>query len=242
MTEEDTFYDKLARSDVGNRGDPVVDINTWIGQPWEFQPWESAKAFAAFSIYLNMSAKTRNLADAFRIGTGKDKTHKATGHYIRWYQRNQWRKRARAWDTYRAQQEREVELEEVRKEAKFRSQAFGTLMRAAMTIVSKSELQKLEMERARSMLGLVTSFMAVGAGGQRLELGQPQQDVNVNLTNNPNHGEITLETLANIAAKGPGLFRFPPELDVEAYDAMLEGPVSGRNGDTDDGDDSSDGA
>jgi hypothetical protein len=81
--------------------------------PWEKQPFESAKAYAAARAYFGLGP-ARSVAAAGRISQGlpegpreKGKAAVASGHLNRWAATFRWVDRAAAWDAHC----REIELE-----------------------------------------------------------------------------------------------------------------------------------
>jgi len=78
-------------------------------QPWERQPGETAKAFAAFRVYRSLDTSKRSLeAVAAKARTGPKTGHGIPGYIKDWSVGNNWVKRAAAYDDH---------LDEVRRRA-----------------------------------------------------------------------------------------------------------------------------
>lgn len=77
-------------------------------QPWERQKDESAQAFAAFLVYLNLGAERSHQAVSQQCG-------KSISLIGRWSRSNDWVERCRAWDNYLQREAKKVAVEEIRK-------------------------------------------------------------------------------------------------------------------------------
>jgi hypothetical protein len=86
---------------------------------WEQLEGESAKAFKAFVCYLEMPAKTRSVIAAYLAYSGRREAKnklKTPGFFNDWASKNQWRKRAKAFDEHQLN-ERLAGVADVRKKA-----------------------------------------------------------------------------------------------------------------------------
>ena len=73
--------------------------------PDERQPWETAKAYEAFKIYLDMGASRSTRKVAQKLG-------KSGALISRWSSENSWLERARRYDNDFAKKAREKEVED----------------------------------------------------------------------------------------------------------------------------------
>jgi hypothetical protein len=64
--------------------------------PWDRQPNESSKAFAAFCLYLDLGPQ-RSVAKAYRLHTGR-KQAAVSGTWNLWRSKYRWKNRAQAFD------------------------------------------------------------------------------------------------------------------------------------------------
>lgn len=87
-------------------------------KPWDRRPDESAKAYKAFCIYLEMGPKARSIDAAGCEYQGHQKGIKrASGFIRRWASQFDWPKRAAAWDAHQLAEHRarwKDELDRVR--------------------------------------------------------------------------------------------------------------------------------
>jgi hypothetical protein len=65
--------------------------------PWQRQPGESTKAFAAFCLYRDLGPG-RSVVGAYRQRTGKESARQADGRWNDWARRWHWPARAATWD------------------------------------------------------------------------------------------------------------------------------------------------
>lgn len=77
-------------------------------QPWERQKGESAQAFEAFSLYLEMGAERNIRAVAQEL-------HKSYTIIARWSRTNNWVERCRAWDNHLQREAKKAAVAEIRK-------------------------------------------------------------------------------------------------------------------------------
>jgi hypothetical protein len=88
-------------------------------QPWDRQPGEGAKAFAAFAIYRDLPPAERSVdAVARRLGPKQQQSsgnRAAKRHHFGWSRRWQWVERAAAHDAHQDVQRRESLAEAIRK-------------------------------------------------------------------------------------------------------------------------------
>jgi hypothetical protein len=80
--------------------------------PWERQPGDTDRSYAAFCAYRDMgpARSLDKLGDRWRSRTKGGNTG-ATTHLEVWSRDGRWVARARAWDNFKAEEARRVELE-----------------------------------------------------------------------------------------------------------------------------------
>lgn len=76
-------------------------------QPWERQKSESAQAFEAFSIYLNLGTERSIRAVSHELGKSKTLID-------RWSRNNNWVERCRAWDNHLQREAKKAAVAELR--------------------------------------------------------------------------------------------------------------------------------
>lgn len=81
--------------------------NRKIEQPWERQKSESAQAFEAFSIYLNLGTERSIRAVSQELGKSKTLID-------RWSRTNSWVERCRAWDNHLQREAKKAAVAELR--------------------------------------------------------------------------------------------------------------------------------
>jgi hypothetical protein len=67
--------------------------------PYEHQPGETAKAFAAFVVFRDLGPE-RSVLKAYRQKTGKKQAKQATGVWNGWATTHNWHSRAAAWERW----------------------------------------------------------------------------------------------------------------------------------------------
>lgn len=106
---------------------------------YDKQEAESGRAFAAFTTYRDIGAN-RSLNGAYRCQTGVGKgAGRASGQWVDWYDKHDWKRRAEAWDGAQDKQRRQEQAETHRQEL----EAYRGLV----------------IERARKMAGASTSLL-----------------------------------------------------------------------------------
>lgn len=148
-------------------------------KPWEQQPGENLRAYAAFQVYLNMPPENRSLLGSFRLFKGKAGARTVPGLYSRWSDKWSWEVRAAFWDKFRDDTAKEAELKKLRELGEQRANAYMAVMRTGLTLLQKAELQNLKPDEARAFLALVPQLVDIGARGNRLEIGESERNVAV---------------------------------------------------------------
>ena len=145
---------------------------------WNILPGESLRAFAAFSVYLNLGPE-RSFPAAYRVYKDRpDVTGRhAPGYIAKWAHKNRWVERARAWDIHAQEVARSAQDAELSKEgqdlARRRLSGYKALLSVGAQIVVKSaqDLANLSPEEARRLLPVAAHMIQVGAVGIRAEFG-----------------------------------------------------------------------
>lgn len=137
--------------------------------PWERQPGEPARAYAAFCIYRDLPPSERSLrAVADRLyGVKPDaKRRRVPGQIHQWSTRWRWVERAAAWDDEQDRRAREAQLRAVR-EMRERH------IREAMALQQKA-LQRLQsMDLSELSPADTLRFIVEAAKLERLSRGEP---------------------------------------------------------------------
>jgi hypothetical protein len=142
-----------------------------LKNPWDRQPRETSKAFAAFGDYLALDPSKRRLAEAARVHG------KSEGTLARWCRRWRWVERALAWDDHVAREAREAELQAVR-DMREREINFGQAMQALggakiselAEAIEKGQPVTLTVNEARMLID-------IGMKLERRGRGEPEQHV-----------------------------------------------------------------
>lgn len=179
-------------------------------RPWDQGETETPKAYAAFQIYLNLDPASRTYIAAHRLYRGEPKATQVPGYMVDWIKNHNWSHRVDLWDRYRADQQRDSEIQAIRDAAKRRVDAYNTLVTVGLTIISKADLKNLDAIAARDMLTSSVNFIDVGAKGQRMEIGEPTEHAVVDFETRQGDTTTTIaeRTLESIIRRG-GLFTLP---------------------------------
>ncbi len=87
-----------------------MEKNVEMIQPWDRRVGETAAAYRAFQVYLELGTeRSLNAAYAARRqeGVKRASSKRASGSWVRWCRENSWPKRAQAWDDFVAKQARD---------------------------------------------------------------------------------------------------------------------------------------
>ena len=146
--------------------------------PWNAQPGESPKAFAAFQIYLNLGPG-RSFQAAWRQYVGRPDALAANvpGYFADWSRKNRWGDRARAWDIH-AQELARVKMDaELAQEGqdlgRRRISAYKAILGVGSQLVIRAsqDIALLSPDEARRLLPVATQMIQVAAAGIRVEFG-----------------------------------------------------------------------
>lgn len=134
-------------------------------KPWERQPGETAKAYAAFCAYRNLGSDKRSLeAVAAKVAKGSRKGKEEPGYIKRWSSTHRWVERAAAYDDH---------LDEVRRAAHEKAIADMSKKHAeGMRRIFEKGLKRLEDLDDEEIRGNLALELAVsGMKGERLARG-----------------------------------------------------------------------
>lgn len=148
-------------------------------EPWEQQPGESAKAFAAFCVYRDLGPE-RSLS---KVAAQLNKSMKLMGD---WSGEHRWVERSEAWDRHLDKAARAAQVKRAQKMAE-RQAALGERMqevaaRKVQALLDATDHSKVGIDAAQAaMAGLSVSdtlrLAAEGAKLERVALGEPGEVV-----------------------------------------------------------------
>lgn len=145
------------------------------GQPWDRQPDEGAKAFAAFTVYADLPADKRSLLEAARKYSNRPDIKSVPGRIAKWSTDFNWLERATLKDAWRDDLRREAEAKTERDRAEewakrriqIRDDAWevaqSLLDRAReiveMPVTKKTETEELVKEDIDAERGVIVQFI-----------------------------------------------------------------------------------
>lgn len=137
--------------------------------PWERQPGESVRAYAAFCAYRDMPPGERSLrALAARLGYEKAaKAGRVPSHIQRWSTRWRWVERARAWDDEQDRRAREEQIRAVREMRERHA-------REAVALQQKALARLKAMDPNELSPGDVLRYFIEAAKLERVSRGEPE--------------------------------------------------------------------
>jgi hypothetical protein len=135
--------------------------------PYERQPGESAKAYAAFVIFRNLGPE-RSVLKAYRQKTGKEQAKQAAGLWNSWATDHHWHKRADAWDAHLDEENRKAQEQARRGMAERHATMAMGLQRKALERLQKMEAQELAASD-------VLRYLVEAAKLERLARGEPEE-------------------------------------------------------------------
>jgi len=141
-------------------------------EPWERQPGESPKAFAAFAAYRDMPPHARSLVRVAELlgrqagVTSASKRRRAGGQLYEWSRLHGWVSRAEAWDRHKDQEVRAAQVEAAREA----NRLHATMLRAEFNILVRrlSTIDPKELGAGEAIRLSKEIIMT-----ERLILGQP---------------------------------------------------------------------
>ncbi len=136
-------------------------------EPWERQPGETSKAYAAFCIYRNMGPRQRSLIETARCWYA-DKSRTRVGVIERWSAGHNWVERCKAYDEFIDEQRRQQALDEILEMAGRQAREGTQLQALGLRILQKISAQ----EPSGNVLDVVRA-LRTGAEIERLARGMP---------------------------------------------------------------------
>ena len=103
---------------MASKGHPQSQLATDPGdgrQPWERQPGESDRAWAAFQAYRDMGAGNRSFNKTYQKRYSKPSHAEAPQFFRNWAREHRWFERATAWDRHLDDVNRQAQEDEARK-------------------------------------------------------------------------------------------------------------------------------
>jgi len=136
--------------------------------PWERQASESGGAWAAFTRYRDMLPGERSLITAYRQETGRNQASQPSGQWTGWYQSNQWKHRAEAYDAHKDRIAREAsEREHITALTNFRDRQrrlSAAATEAAITLLQLANKRLKEPDLEKDIkVGALPSFVRAAA-------------------------------------------------------------------------------
>jgi hypothetical protein len=134
--------------------------------PYERQPGETAKAFAAFTCFRDLGPE-RSVLKAYQQKTGKKHAKQATGVWNGWATAYNWHERAAAWDSHLDRQTREAQ-ERARREMGERHAKIAVALQEKA--IQRLKAMKLEEMSPSDALRFTTESIKL----ERLARGEPE--------------------------------------------------------------------
>lgn len=132
-------------------------------QPWERQKGESARAFEAFLVYLQMGPERSQQAVAQRCS-------KSVSLIRRWSSDNKWVERCRAWDNYLQQEAKKAAVAEVRKMNQRHAKMASAIQATAMQALQELGTDMVNPKNFASIVKLATDLERQSLTAETVEL------------------------------------------------------------------------
>lgn len=134
-------------------------------QPWERQKGESARAFEAFLVYLQM---------------GPDRSIQAVSHKLaksiplikRWSSDNNWVERCRAWDNYLQQEAKKAAVAEVRRMNQRHAKMASAIQATAMQALQEMGTSMVDPKNFAAIVKLATDLERQSLTAETVELDE----------------------------------------------------------------------
>lgn len=134
-------------------------------QPWERQKGESARAFEAFLVYLQM---------------GPDRSIQAVSHKLaksiplikRWSSENNWVERCRAWDNYLQQEAKKAAVAEVRRMNQRHAKMASAIQATAMQALQEMGTSMVDPKNFAAIVKLATDLERQSLTAETVELDE----------------------------------------------------------------------
>ena len=119
--------------------------------PWERQKGESAQAFAAFLVYLNLGAERSHQTVSQQCG-------KSISLIGRWSRAYGWVERCRAWDNYLQQEAKKAAVAEVRRMNQRHAKMASAIQATAMQALQEMGTSMVNPKNFASVVKLATDL------------------------------------------------------------------------------------
>jgi len=129
-------------------------------EPWDRQPEETAKAYAAFCAFRN-AGPTRELPSVYRHYTGKKQAGAQSGQWSKWFTDNKWRERAEAWDDYQDKLYQKERIDAVKEMRKRWITISSFLQKKTLDIIKSPEKGFLDDAKPKDLIRLLTLALKV---------------------------------------------------------------------------------
>lgn len=141
-------------------------------EPWEQQPGESAKAYAAFCLYRDLPPAKRSLRAVTELIYGpkpgmKRSQRNVPGKIRDWAARWRWAERAKAWDEEQDRQNREAQLQAIKEMRERHAEQAKYLQAKALEALQKMVPQEFSPADA-------LRYLIEGAKLERISRGEPE--------------------------------------------------------------------
>lgn len=138
-----------------------------IAEPWDRQPGESSKAFAAFCIYRDTPPAERSVRD-----TTKKMGKKNTSYINAWCTKWKWIDRARIYDSEQDKLNRALQEKERKEMTKMHIGAARSMLKKAL-----QGLQSIAPEEMKA--GDISKMIEVASKLERLSRGEPSESTEI---------------------------------------------------------------
>ncbi len=136
--------------------------------PWEQQPGESAKAFAAFRSFRDLPPERRTVAAAWQALTGRPTaTRGGPGQWRGWHARNAWSARAAAYDR---EQDRLATAQALRDRVAAKKRRLAEA--GWMHVNGTNRLREMAAAGESIPAAVALRMVEVGQNAERLEMGE----------------------------------------------------------------------
>lgn len=142
-------------------------------EDWKQLPAEDSRQFAAFQAYRDMDPTVRTIKAACEAFHGDDYTENDYRRWTTYAGKHRWRARVRAWDEYKDEVTREVELEQLRQMKRDQVQSAKRIQQVGHKSIER-ELAKFEKDKDYQLNpALILQFLTQGASMERQVRGEP---------------------------------------------------------------------
>ncbi len=159
-------------------------------QPWERQPNETDRAWAAFQVYYNMPPSERSHDAAYRERYKKGPNAHATKTFRTWSNHHDWKNRAGAWDRHLDDIERAVTEQERVEWRKDRRSLLRTFLTTVTQAIENFDPTDVRMNQLTSAVEMITQEMRAEMDDLPTEKHQISGGVAILYTGNADPNEL----------------------------------------------------